>query len=286
MLRLTFIVAILAFFWSFPSTANASQICYNVQTGVQHVPAVRRYDGSIAMQGYYRTIYKTECVWKYGALAVDPKTRKVFSAWNFDDVDGPEKDVVGRCGKQCTWVSFGEDRAWIAFSDDDKIGRSSVISSEDAENKCRDAGGVNCVTVAEGSSTAESKYLYFGAIAYDPTSGQRGAVWQHLRRGEAENAAKQRCSAPSCSIHSFQSNYSSMAMSEAGTLYTQWSNVSEEDAAQLAVNRCKREKGKKCLTVQIGSSYRAATLDPKVANKRRSSIFGVLKTLDKALNGN
>jgi hypothetical protein len=272
MLRIAYWTCLLAAFFMFAPEAKASQICENVVVG-QTPPQIIGYENNNNNKPIYgppQPIYQEQCYWKYGAVAIDPATRAVTSAWNYDDLNVARDYVVGQCGKHCTWIAFGEDFAYIALSDDDRISATSAKSSADAEAQCTMAGGTDCSTVVAASSTANSSYWHFGSIAYDSVTGASGAAWNYLRRGEARAASLQSCANAGCWAFAFQTGYGGMALADDGNLFGAWSARSEEGAGKAALKDCEKAKGKKtCSIVYTGSARGAPEYKPKVKKKKQ-----------------
>jgi hypothetical protein len=252
---------------------QASQICENVVVG-QTPPQIIGYQGPNNNQPVYgspQPIYQQQCVWKYGAVAIDPATRGFSSAWNYDDIDSARNYVINQCGQHCAWVSFPEDFAFIALSDNDRTWGISVISSADAERQCQAAGGIDCATVIAASSTASARYWSFGAVAYDVTTGLSSAAWSHVRRSEALAAAVKSCGQPGCWGYAFQTGFGGIAMADDGALYGAWSARGEESAGRVAVKSCEKEKGKKaCSIVTAGSALAAPKYKPKTVKPKKA----------------
>jgi Domain of unknown function (DUF4189) len=258
--------------FTFSSDARASRVCENVLVG-ETPPQIIGFENNNNNKPIYgppQPIYEERCSWKYGGVAIDPATRTYTSAWNYDDVEAAKDYVVGQCGRQCAWVSFGEDFAYIALSDDDRHSGISIVSSADAERQCQMAGGIDCATVIAASTTASSRYWHFGGIAYDPITGASGAAWNYLRRNEAQQAAVKSCASPNCWGYAFQTGYGGIAMADDSSLFGAWSARSEEGAGKAAVKNCEKDKGKKsCSVVYAGSAVAAPEFKPKKVKKKK-----------------
>lgn len=259
--------------FALPYAAHASRICNNVQVG-ENPPQVIGFennDNSKPIYGPAQPIMEEQCAWKYGAVAVDPATRAISAAWNYDDIDAAKNYVINQCGSHCAWTSFGEDFAYVAMSDDDRISGYSTSSSADAEGQCAMAGGLDCATVVAASSTSNSLYWYFGAIAYDVATGESAASWGYVRKGEAHKAALQSCAVAGCWAFAFQTGHGGMALADDGTLYGGWSARSEESAGKVALKDCEKAKGKKsCSIVYTGNALAAPKFKPKVDKKKKT----------------
>jgi Domain of unknown function (DUF4189) len=246
--------AIIGLFAAAPD-AQASQICENVVTGQTPAPIIGSDTNNNPIYGSPQPIYEQQCTWKYGAIAIDPKTRMYVAAWNYDDTQAAQDKVVGDCGSQCVWINFKDDFAYIALSDDDTISGVSVKNSADAEMQCTLAGGVKCSTILNASSTSDATYWKFGAVAYDVTTGQSAAAWGHNRKSQAEQEALKSCGLAGCWAYTFQTGYGAIAMADDGILYGSWSARDEESAGKVAEKSCEKDKGKKsCSVVATGSS--------------------------------
>ena len=258
---------------TYAPAAHASQICENVLVG-ETPPQIVGYSGANNNQPIYgppQPIYQEQCFWKYGALALNPSTRTYTSAWNYDDIREAENYVKNQCGYACAWVSFGENFAWIAISEDDRFTGISVKSSADAEKQCALSGGVDCVTVLAGSSSADANYWYFGAVAYDALTGAGANSWGYARRNEARAEAIKSCASPGCWAYAFQTGYGGLALADDGTLFGGWSARSEESAGKAAVKNCEKQKGKKsCSMVKTGSALGPSTFQPKPPKKKKT----------------
>ncbi len=273
-MTLRYLALILVAFAAFaiPTEAYASRICQDVQVG-ENPPQIIGFENNNNNKPIYgppQPIYEQQCTWKYGAAALDPSTRVFTAAWNYDDIDAAKSYVINQCGSHCAWTSFSEDFAYIAMSDDDRISGYSTTNSADAERDCTMAGGVDCATVVAASSTGAANYWYFGAIAYDATTGASGAAWGYGRRGEAQKAAMQSCAAAGCWAYAFQTGHGGMALADDGTIYGGWSARNEESAGKVALKSCEKEKGKKsCSVVYTGNALAAPKFKPKVDKKKQ-----------------
>jgi Domain of unknown function (DUF4189) len=271
--RFLAIVAFAVATFALPSPAQASRICNQVQVGETppQVIGLENNNTSKPIYGPPQPIYEEQCVWKYGAVAVDPSTRTFSAAWNYDDIDAAKNYVIDQCGSHCAWTSFGEDFAYIAMSDDDRISGYSTTSSAEAERQCAMSGGVDCATVVAASSTANTLYWYFGAVAFDAATGATGASWSYARKGEAHKAALQSCAVAGCWAYAFQTGNGGMALADDGTLFGGWSARSEESAGKVALKDCEKAKGKKsCSIVYTGNALSAPKFKPKVPKKKKS----------------
>jgi hypothetical protein len=257
--------SMLVLFASAPD-ARASQICEDFVVGQSAAPVIGSDSNNNPIYGSPQPMYERHCTWKYGAVAIDKETRRYSAAWNYDDINAAQQKVVGECGSSCAWISFKEDLAYIAVSDDDAFAGISTMNSSDAELKCAIAGGLNCSTVLVASSTDDATYWRFGAIAYDAATAKSAAAWQHNRKSEAQQDAIKSCGQPGCWAYVFQTGYGAIAMSDDGILYGSWSARDEDSAGKVAVKSCEKEKGKKsCSVVATGSASFAPTFRPKPA---------------------
>ncbi|QIG55074.1 DUF4189 domain-containing protein [Altererythrobacter sp. BO-6] len=225
-----------------PEEAKASYVCDNVQVG--QMP-----NGGRVMQN--------QCYWVYGAAAIDPVTRNTSASWNQPTPEAAANDVLSRCGSQCVYISFGEDFAWIALSDDNQSYGISTSGPRDAELRCEAMRGSRCYTVVAASSTANGKVWSFGSIAYDPDTGKRGAAWSASRWSDAQQIALSQCGTANCWAYTYQSGFGGMAKAKAGELFGNWSDKSQSDAGKKALKECEKKHGKKnCSVVHTGSANR------------------------------
>lgn len=284
MFRFLAIVTLALAAFVLPTEARASRICNDVQTG-ENPPQIIGFennDNNKPIYGPPQPIFEQQCVWKYGAVAVDPTTRTFSAAWNYDDMDTAKSYVINQCGSHCAWTSFSEDFAYIALSDDDRISGYSTSNSADAERDCTMAGGIDCVTVVAASSTANSLYWYFGAIAYDTTTAESAASWGYARKGEAHKAALQSCGVAGCWAFAFQTGHGGIALADDGTLYGGWSARNEESAGKVALKDCEKAKGKKsCSVVYTGNALAAPKFKPKVEKKKKKLEKAQLQPISK-----
>jgi hypothetical protein len=273
LLRFLAIIAFAVAIFALPTSANASRICNNVQIGETppQVIGLENNNSSKPIYGPPQPIFEEQCVWKYGAVAVDLSTRKFSAAWNYDDIDTAKNYVIGECGSHCAWTSFGEDFAYIAVSDDDRFSGYSTSSSTEAERQCAMAGGLDCATVVAASSTANTLYWHFGAIAYDASTGASAGSWGYARKSDAHKAALQSCAVAGCWAYAFQTGHGGMALADDGTLFGGWSARSEEGAGKVALKDCEKAKGKKsCSIVYTGNALTAPKFKPKVPKKKNA----------------
>lgn len=228
----------------FAPDAHASQVCENIETG-----------RTVYSDGSWDPIYEKRCTWKYGAIAIDAATRKFSSAWNYDLIREAEQFVVNDCGKQCIFISFSADMAYIALSEENAVYGISEESSKNAILQCNRMGGINCQLVLTGSSTNGADYWTFGAIAYDPITGKSDAAWGGLKRSDVVAGAVAQCTNPLCGSYVFQRGHGALAMSADGKFFNGWSALGEQEAGKEAVKACQKLKGKKpCSLVKTGSS--------------------------------
>jgi Domain of unknown function (DUF4189) len=221
----------------------ASNVCEDVVVGGDHEN---------------NPIFQTQCRWLAGAVAFDPRNRTFSSAWNYDDADQAYNYVRKSCGSHCVAMSFYEDYAWVAISEDDNFYGTSVISSNDAMAACQSAGGRQCEVVIGGSSTAAAVYWYFNGIAYDVVTGKSSVVTGKARRYEAIAQALAACGAPGCWAYEFQGGYAAIAKSKDGKLFGAWSRDAPSllySASKEAKKACKKATGDKdCKIVVKGKS--------------------------------
>jgi hypothetical protein len=241
-------VLLAALAW-WPIHAQASQVCENVQIGVQP-----------AGNGIAETpIFENRCRWVAGAVAVDVQTRAFSSAWNYGDAQQAMDRALRDCGSHCAALGFFEDFAWVAIAEDDRAYGISAQSAQDAIARCQSAGGQNCEVVIGASSTAESLYWYFGAVAYDAATGKSGAVKRYARRRDAAAAAKAECGSENCWPYAFQGGYGAIAKSADGQLFGAWSESSRGllvNAGKEAKKACKKATGDKDCEVVVKGGAR------------------------------
>jgi hypothetical protein len=188
-----------------------------------------------------------------GAVAVDPGTRELTSAWSYEDDTAALNYVKQKCGKECIAVSFFENWVWIAISEDDNFHGISFKGFQDAISICEKSGGLQCDSVVFGSSAQASQYMTFGALAYDVVTSEKASVSGYGRRSSAEKAVKQKCNTTDCQVFTFQSDYFALAKSADGKLLGEGSNESERKAKKAAEKKCKQEtNSKKCEIVVTG----------------------------------
>ncbi len=228
-----------------PTAASASQICVDQLVGMtpsnNNAPAT--------------PIFQKQCAWKAGAIAFDTASRDYWSNWNHDNADTARADVSGRCGPGCVSYAFFEDYAYIAISEDDRHWGVSTVSGERAIQECLAAGGRDCEWVMTASSTGDTRYYVFGAVAYDLATGAKGESWNYRRRRDAEAAALKSCGAPGCWAFPFQGGYGAIAKSSDGQLFGAWSDRKGllASAEREAKKACKKATGQKdCEVVADG----------------------------------
>ncbi len=237
---------IVTFFASIYShQVSSHQSCEDVIIGM--VPA------SPGLASY--PIYEQRCVWLAGAVAVNPSTRDISSAWNYSNSEEAGNYVRSQCGKSCISIWFYEDRAYIAISADDRAYGMSTNSSNDAIAKCVSMGGLGCEAVVGAGSGGAAVYWLYGSIAYDVSTGKTGGGWNYRRRFEAENAGKTSCGSEKCWVYTFQTGYGAIAKSTEGQLFGDWSANSERLAIKAAEKRCKKTTNdKNCKSVISGAA--------------------------------
>lgn len=250
--------------------AKASEICENIVVGETSAPIIAYGQNNVPIYGSPQPIYQEDCHWKYGTVAVDPLSRRFVAGWNYDDIEAAKNYANSACGTHCAIISFGEDFAYVALSDDDRVSGFSTRSSAEAENQCRMAGGVDCATVVSASSTADAVYWHFGSVAYDSTTNVHGNSWALARRSDAEKSALKNCAQPGCWAYTFQTGYGGIAMADDGSLYGAWSTRGEESAGKVAVKNCEKAKGQKsCSIVATGSALSEPRYKPKPLKQKK-----------------
>lgn len=262
--RFLAVAAVFLAMFMFTPDARAHQYCENVQVGMSQPPLLGMHtDGVTPIYGNAEPIYQQRCVWKYGAVAINPATRQFWSAWNHDSAYSAETYVQPPCGSQCVWASFAEDVMYVALSDDDKFWGYSTSSADDARDKCRASGGTTCETVLAAGSGGEAKYWQYGAVAVGPNNAT-GASWNHYRRGDAEKAALQSCGHKDCWAFTFQGGYGAIARKTGtGELFGEWSafdspEINKRDNVQSKViSSCEKEFGAgSCEIVIMGAAVK------------------------------
>lgn len=233
--------------WALPQAAFATQFCQNTLVGM-----------APGGNGVAPTpIFQQQCSWVAGAIAFDPKTRAYASAWNNPNADQALSAAIGSCGAHCAGLSFYEDFAYVAISDDDSTYATSVRSANEAVAACIAQGGRGCEAVIGASSTAEAIYWKFGAVAYDVASGAVGRTANRYRRRDAMADALQACGKETCWSYAFQSGYGAIARSSDGRLFGAWSasNGRFSNAEKAAKKDCKKATGDKdCAIVVSGAA--------------------------------
>ncbi len=201
----------------------------------------------------------------FGAVSVDPITREFGAVWNYSNSNSAEYDAKIICKKnsnsnRCitTWSSFYYTA--VAISSDNKVvkfGTSDSYQSawDKALKDCNKTGGIECeVAIMTSSSSAPDRKLW-GAIAYDPVTGERGVSWSSHTQKEAFNAAIQACGKAECQAAGFQSKYAAMAKDSGKNLKMGYSNKNMKEAEQEALKACKKAfKVKSCEIVIEGMS--------------------------------
>jgi Domain of unknown function (DUF4189) len=270
MYRLSILLfAMLGLFVAAPE-ARASNVCEDVVVGQSPAPIIGTDSNNNAIYGSPQPIYERRCKWKYGAVAVDPVKRSIFAGWNYDNIEAAKTSAVNQCGADCLWITFGEDLAYIALSDDNKFSGISTVSSQDAEVKCAIAGGLECANIVVASSTSDFSQWRFGALAYDVATGESAASWAHNRKSEAKADAFKSCGKAGCWVYTFQTGYGAIAMSDDGFLFGAWSARDEGSAGKVALKDCEKQKGKKsCSVVATGAAVFPPTFKPKQAKTKK-----------------
>jgi Domain of unknown function (DUF4189) len=266
---LIFLLTVMALFAAAPE-ARASNVCENVLVGQSPAPIIGSDSNNNPVYGSPQPIYERNCKWKYGAVAVDPVKRAIYAGWNYDAIDAAQASVVKQCGAHCLWISFGEDFAYIAVSDDDKFSGISTVSSQDAEVKCAIAGGLDCSNIVVASSTSDFNQWRFGALAFDVETRASAASWANNRKSEAKADALKSCGKAGCWVYTYQTGYGGIALSDDGILFGAWSARDEASAGKVAVKNCEKQKGEKaCSVVATGAAVFPPTFKPKPAKAKK-----------------
>ena len=185
----------------------------------------------------------------YGAVAVNPKTRTVFSAYNYTSQKEAEASVLKRCGDDCPFTWGSVQYLTIAISEDDKsTGYGGDNNYEEAKkkaiSKCQESGK-QCYIAAVGYPSKNSTKMFWGGVAYNPQTGLVGKSSNSLRKYEAENAVLKNAGCNDntrCYFYVFQDWYGALAKSESGNIYIGSSNKSKRDAEKQAEKNCKDKK--------------------------------------------
>lgn len=202
----------------------------------------------------------------YGAIAIDPYTRKFYSSWNYKDGEEARSAIMKDCGKSCvsTWASY--NYMVIAISESNKYWGSDASDNYDnawngAVNACQKSGEI-CHVALVGFPESKANYIYWGGLAYNPDTGVSGKSADNTIKQQSEiNALKNAgCTQyTNCSFLAFQNGYAAFAKNESGQLFQSVSNKNLKDAEKNAVKACKKEGTDKKCTVVISS--------PKVSGK-------------------
>lgn len=186
----------------------------------------------------------------YGAIAINPKTRKIFYSYNYTNAKEVEASVLKNCGDVSCVSNWGTYQyLTIAISEDDK---SSGYGSSDDYKTAKDKAiamcqksGKPCYIAAVGFPSQKATKIFWGGVAYNPQTELVGKSSNSLRKYEAENAVLKNtgCNDKTrCYFYVFQDWYGALAKSESGNIYIGSSNKSERDAEKQAEKNCKDKK--------------------------------------------
>ena len=148
----------------------------------------------------------------------------------------------------------------IAISEDDKNwGYGASNTQSEAWNKavamCQKSGKT-CHAALVGYPNEKARYIYWGAVAYNPDTGQTGKTSNELRKSVAEYMALNQggCTYnPNCYYYAFQTGYGALAKGESNKVYSGSSNKSLRDAEKQAEKNCKKGTGDKQCKALVSS---------------------------------
>ncbi len=235
---------------------SVQSFAWNYGCGENIPPHVCGADGSNNGGGYGTVVSTTY----YGGMAVDVKTRKFSSAWNYQDGESAKQEAMKSCGNMCvgTWAS--SDYMVIAISEDDKnwgYGASDKYATawQDAINMCQKSNKV-CEVAIVGHPTSKADYVYWGALAYNTRTGAVGVGKQGIRSKDTSQAALDngKCLNNECTFFAFQENFGALAQTSAGIFYKGVSNKNLKEAEKQAVKNCKKESKEKTCEVVASTS--------------------------------
>lgn len=198
----------------------------------------------------------------YGGMAINPYTRKFGSAWNYQNGKEAEKQALKNCGSDScvsTWAS--SSYMVIAISEDEKYWGYSASNTQStawsgAVAECQKSGKT-CHVALVGYPDEKARYVYWGAVAYNPDTRQTGKTSNEFRKRAAENAAlvSGGCTYnPNCYFYAFQTAYGALAKGESNQVYSGSSNKSLKDAEKQAEKNCKKESGDKQCKALVSSA--------------------------------
>ena len=198
----------------------------------------------------------------YGGIAINPYTRRFSSTWNYRNGEEAEAKALKNCGADScvsTWAS--STYMIIAISEDEKNwGYGASNTQSDAWDKavamCQKSGKT-CHAALIGYPDEEARYIYWGAVAYNPDTGQTGKTSNELRKRMSENTALYTAGCtynPNCYFYAFQTAYGALAKGESNKVYSGTSNKSIGDAEKQAVKNCKKGSGDKQCKALVSSA--------------------------------
>ena len=197
----------------------------------------------------------------YGGIAINPHTRSFYSAWYYKNGKEAEAAALKGCGgNSCVSTWANSTYMAIAISEDEKNwGYGASNTQSEAWNKaitmCQ-SSGKTCHVALVGYPNEKARYVYWGAVAYNPDTGQTGKASNELRKRTAENEALVRSNCtynPNCYFYAFQTAYGALAKGESNQVYLGSSNKSLKDAEKQAEKNCKKESGDKYCKALVSS---------------------------------
>ena len=216
-------------------------------------------------QAEYQQQQQAAAIVYYGAIAIDPVTRQYGATWNYQNSSEALYSAQERCAKNSNtnrcesyWSSYAYTA--VAISNDDKTVQFASSGSYDdawkkALKKCENLKSTltECEIAIMTSNSAEPDEKRWGAIAYDPNTGNLGTSWSQYTRKEANWNAMEACNSKGCLVMASQKRYGAMAMSPDKGLYYGSSDKNMKDAEKNAIRDCKKEyKSKTCDIVGRG----------------------------------
>ena len=229
----------------------ASTQCSEVYAGIEYDtweawdgPFLKRYSRP-------RDRYVTKCRTTYGAFSLNPQTRAIHFAWDFNTPKSAIEFTEANCGKSCVGDSFESDYLWIAMGKTTSWA-TSTGSQADAVQKCNKLNDGTCTVIWVASSTAKPDIWYFKSVAFSPkTGGSSIASSIFLYKEAAERAALTACADPGCWAFTFQGAVGAIAMSSDGRLWGMSSNDAVSGSSKSALNYCIKESGTTDCSVKI-----------------------------------
>ncbi|RRU24720.1 DUF4189 domain-containing protein [Stenotrophomonas sp. 278] len=227
--RIGFLLLVVLAACVFSGKAHAWQSCQNVVVG---------------MVNGNQPVFQQQCTWLAGAIALNPTTRGLSSAWNHPDADKALAEVRRSCGSGCVAASFYSDHYYMAASDTDVIGWGET--AELAEYQCLMASqGAPCDVVVAAGSGGAARYWYFHALGYN-SAQDKGYAWREAhRRRDARTRVQNQCGNESeCFVFVYTQDHAAIARSESGKLYASDGKTAGQ-ARRAARKYCAKEEGGK-----------------------------------------